>query len=261
MRINNEQGSKSRNTSNIGNKDKERQVTTRIVPPSSSSSFVDDTSTTTTSRTVSKRERIRKAMIQFAKHEFTKSKHTQTIEKVAPISPTPLKLLHHVMPHLHLNINSRIIELGCGDARWLLYLCQKYECRGIGVDIDQERLALARCNVSQLEENSRILIKERDIFDFFHSMTLNEKDDVLIMYLFREAMIRIASMLNEKGCKCAFDVNDNNSNKKEDGESRLHDDTFENIQIVCIGFTLPGFKAIWSSQVEGIRCYIYHCRK
>ena len=256
MRSNNKQGSKSRNTSNF---DKVRQVTTRI-PPSSSSFVDDDTSTTTTSRTVSKRERIRKAMIQFAKHEFTKSKHTQTIEKVAPISPTPLKLLHHVMPHLHLNINSRIIELGCGDARWLMYLCSKYECRGIGVDIDQERLALARCNVSQLEENSRILIEERDIFDLFHSITLNEKD-VLIMYLFREAMIRIASMLNEKGWKCAFDVNDNNSNKKEDGESRLHDDTFENIQIVCIGFTLPGFKAIWSSQVEGIRCYIYHCRK
>lgn len=258
MRSYNEQGSKSRNTSNFGDKDIERQVTTRIPP--SSSSFVDDTCSS--SRTVTtKRERIRKAMIQFAKHEFTKSKHTQPIEKVAPISPTPLKLLHHVMPHLHLNINSRIIELGCGDARWLLYLCQKYECRGIGVDIDQERLALARCNVSQLEENSRILIKERDIFDFFHSMTLNEKD-VLIMYLFREAMIRVASMLNEKGCKCAIDVNDNNnSNKKEDGESRLHDDTFENIQIVCIGFTLPGFKAIWSSQVEGIRCYIYHCMK
>ncbi|GFH55387.1 hypothetical protein CTEN210_11863 [Chaetoceros tenuissimus] len=216
-----------------------------------------NSSHTTSTTTVSKRTRIRNAMIQFAKQEFTKDKHDTTqIEKVAPISPTPLKLLHHVMPHLNLHKNSRIIELGCGDARWLTHLCQTFNCQGIGVDIDSERLALARRNISQLE--NKIVIKEEDIFDFLHSIMLNEKD-VLVMYLFREAMIRIASILNEKGWKCAFELSEE---KKKSGESLQHDvDHFDIMQIVCIGFTLPGLKPIWSSQVEGIRCYIYHCRK
>jgi cyclopropane fatty-acyl-phospholipid synthase-like methyltransferase len=42
-----------------------------------------------------------------------------------------------------------VLDLGCGDGRMLILAAQKYGCRGIGYDIDPERVRISKENVTR----------------------------------------------------------------------------------------------------------------
>mmetsp|Transcript_11004 Transcript_11004/g.17966 ORF Transcript_11004/g.17966 Transcript_11004/m.17966 type:complete len:130 (-) Transcript_11004:397-786(-) len=64
--------------------------------------------------------------------------------KLAPISPCPNDLIDTVLQNVNLSQESTLIDLGCGDGRWLCHAAQRYGCHCWGVDIDPERLSLAK---------------------------------------------------------------------------------------------------------------------
>ncbi len=209
-----------------------------------------------------KRERIRNALVSFAKKEFKMNATQQqdnsivntdevNLNLVAPISPTPISLINEIMPYLKLDSSSRVIELGCGDGRWILSLAKQTNCVYIGIEIDQERLKLARRHKKECIEggelcDSSVSFLSVDIFNYLENIDVQGGQDLIIMYLFREAMARVSVLLKNKGLATSL------SNAKEENSI---------IQVLCIGFKLPGFTPTWQSKVEGIRAYLYHTEK
>ena len=222
---------------------------------------------------VEKRERIRNALVSFAKKEFKMNATESSLEVidqnasaiqaeqvniVAPISPTLVSLMKEIVPQLKLDSSSRVIELGCGDGRWIMNLAKKFQCNCIGTDIDKERLKLARRHEKKTREDGErhdysITFLSVDIFDYLGETDCVSGQDLVIMYLFREAMTRISGILKEKGLSTSP-----YTYIQKDGENIEERDMKSVIQLLCIGFKLPGFVPVWQSRVEGIRAYLYH---
>jgi SAM-dependent methyltransferase len=58
-----------------------------------------------------------------------------------------------------------LYDLGCGDGRMLVLAAQKYGCRGIGYDIDPERVAAARERVKRSGVAHLVKIVEADLYE------------------------------------------------------------------------------------------------
>ncbi len=71
-----------------------------------------------------------------------------------------------------------IYDLGCGDGRMVVMAAKRYGCRGIGYDIDPERVAAALRNVESNGVASLVRIVEADLFTADFSSA-----DVLSLYL------------------------------------------------------------------------------
>ena len=74
-----------------------------------------------------------------------------------------------------------VYDLGCGDGRMVILAAQKHGCRGMGFDIDPERVSTALTNVKKNGVEALVKIVEQDIF----TVDLSEVD-VLLLYLLPE---------------------------------------------------------------------------
>ena len=74
---------------------------------------------------------------------------------LAPYVPTPQDVVDRMLTLARVTKNDVVIDLGCGDGRIPITAAKVYGARGIGVDIDPQRIAEANANarkegVSQL---------------------------------------------------------------------------------------------------------------
>lgn len=72
--------------------------------------------------------------------------------------PTPPESINHALKLLQLSHDDVLADFGCGDARVLIQAANQYGCRGVGIEIDPERAAVARKAVRKEGLESRILI-------------------------------------------------------------------------------------------------------
>ena len=102
---------------------------------------------------------------------------------------------------------------------------------------------------------------QMDIFEYLETLDFAHDVDVMIMYLFRDAMRRISNLLKERGMSSittrisgADTVDGSNAKKDKEMAKSL-------LQLLCIGFVLPSFIPVWQSQIDGVRVYLYHVMK
>ena len=200
---------------------------------------------------VRRKERIRSCLVAFAKKRFDEQNarcmETEASEDgavicrprpeiLAPISPSNFDLIGLVLPKLGLTPDSLLVDLGCGDGRWIIAASDEYRCQCIGFDIDKERLDMATKAISERGLTDLVAVKWQDIFEAVESDVLANAD-VIVMYLFREAMKRLSKILQD-GIR--------NEKVKPDAT------------IVCLGFHLPSFVPEWEGESsDGVRVYIY----
>ncbi|MDP8243547.1 MAG: class I SAM-dependent methyltransferase [Candidatus Hinthialibacter antarcticus] len=103
---------------------------------------------------------------------------------------TPHNVVDVMLSLAQLNENDLIYDLGCGDARILIAAAKKYGCRGVGYDIDPERVKESRENVKTNGLEHLVRIEEADIF----TLDLSEAD-VIMMYLLPELNNRLVPQL------------------------------------------------------------------
>jgi ribosomal protein L11 methylase PrmA len=85
-----------------------------------------------------------------------------------------------------------VYDLGCGDGRMLILAAQKYGCRGVGYEIDPERVRAARENVEKNRVENLVKIVQADIF------TVNlSKADVFPLYLLPEMNRKLLPQFNK----------------------------------------------------------------
>jgi ribosomal protein L11 methylase PrmA len=85
-----------------------------------------------------------------------------------------------------------VYDLGCGDGRMLVLAAQKYGSRGVGYDIDPERVQASMDNVRRNKVEKLVKIIQADIF----TVDLH-KADVLPLYLLPEMNRRLLPQLDK----------------------------------------------------------------
>lgn len=142
------------------------------------------------------RARVRGAVLRRAKASWAAAT-AQRDSVVAPISPSDPSLITAALEGLELGEDDLVVDLGCGDARWLVEAVARFGCRAYGCDIDEGMLERARSRVaSELSEELRPRV-ELEARDFVASPPTARIADasVIVTYWFSEATTRLRPLL------------------------------------------------------------------
>ena len=192
---------------------------------------------TLAAKSSSKKSATRAALIRLAKERFEAQQAAAgDAALVAPISPSPPELVRDILAALAArgtlttdgsHAPRRVVDLGCGDARWLVAACEHYDCVGVGYDLDEALLVKGRDALARRGLAGRATLERRDFFD---GAPLLAAGDVVVAYLFREGCAKLRAKL----------------------EKELPRGT-----LVCVGFELRGWKCAFERSVRGLKVRVY----
>jgi len=79
--------------------------------------------------------------------------------------PTPNDVVSKMMELAKVTKKDTVYDLGCGDGRIVITAAQKYGARGVGIDIDPDRVAEATENARNAGVADRVKIIRGDLFE------------------------------------------------------------------------------------------------
>jgi SAM-dependent methyltransferase len=92
--------------------------------------------------------------------------------------PTPQPVVDAMLKLANVQQNEMVYDLGCGDGRAVITAARDFGARGIGVDIDPQRIQESRANAANAGVTDRVEFKQEDLFQ------MNFADaDVVFLYL------------------------------------------------------------------------------
>ena len=116
----------------------------------------------------------------------------------APFVKTPDAVVDKMVELAGIEESDVVYDLGCGDGRLVITAAMKSGCRGVGFDIDPERVAEAKENARLHEVDDRVEILEQDVF----TVDMSEAD-VALMYVLPWMMNKLLPQFQEMkdGCR------------------------------------------------------------
>lgn len=103
-----------------------------------------------------------------------------------PYVPTPQEVVDKMLGLANIQKDDVVYDLGCGDGRIVITAAQRYGVRGVGVDIDPERIRESKANAEKAGVADRVQFFQRDLFK-----TDISDATVLMMYLLPEINLRL----------------------------------------------------------------------
>ena len=79
--------------------------------------------------------------------------------------PTPNPIVDAMLKLAGVQKTDIVYDLGCGDGRIVITAAKQYGARGIGIDINPERVGEARANAKQAGVENLVKFEESDLFD------------------------------------------------------------------------------------------------
>lgn len=110
-----------------------------------------------------------------------------------PYVPTPEPVVEKMLELAKVGPDDVIYDLGSGDGRIVIAAAKKYGARGIGVDIDPERISEARQNAKAAGVTDRVEFHEGDLFN----VDLSDAT-VVTMYLLSTVNMKLRPKLFEE---------------------------------------------------------------
>jgi SAM-dependent methyltransferase len=110
-----------------------------------------------------------------------------------PYVPTPDEIVAEMIMMAGITDKDIVYDLGCGDGRIVIAACRKTGARGVGVDIDPDRIAECLVNAKEAKVGDRVKFIQQDLFktDFSEAT-------VLALYLLPELNLKLRPrILNE----------------------------------------------------------------
>ena len=90
-----------------------------------------------------------------------------------PYVPTPMPVVEGMMRLAEIQKDDILYDLGCGDGRILITAARKYGIRGVGVDLDPERIRECRENAKKAEVDHLVQFYQKNLFHTdFHEATI-----------------------------------------------------------------------------------------
>jgi SAM-dependent methyltransferase len=103
-----------------------------------------------------------------------------------PYVSTPHAIVDEMVRLADVKASDVVYDLGCGDGRLVIAAVKKTGCRGVGIDIDPERIKESRANARAAGVEDRVRFVEQNFF----SSDIREAT-VMLIYLFPDVNIRL----------------------------------------------------------------------
>ena len=113
-----------------------------------------------------------------------------SVAQEVPFVPTPSAVVDEMLELANVGPNDVIYDLGSGDGRIIITAAKRYGARGVGVDIDPQRVKEARGNAKHRGVADRVEFHEGDLFE----LDLSEAT-VVTLYLLPEVNMRLRPKL------------------------------------------------------------------
>ncbi|HNY40418.1 MAG TPA: class I SAM-dependent methyltransferase [Bryobacteraceae bacterium] len=81
-----------------------------------------------------------------------------------PFVPTPMSVVRGMLETAKVTKTDLVIDLGCGDGRIVVMAASDFGARGIGYDLDPERIGEANANAEKAKVTDRVKFIEKDLF-------------------------------------------------------------------------------------------------
>ena len=114
-------------------------------------------------------------------------------EKIAldvPYEPSSEGIVGTMLEIAHVGREDLVYDLGCGDGRIVIAAAQKTGARGVGVDLDPERVKESLANARKANVTDRVLFFQQDLFQ-----TDIGKATVVMLYLWPEVNLKLRPKL------------------------------------------------------------------
>ena len=79
--------------------------------------------------------------------------------------PTPPEVVDAMLKLAGVKAGDVVYDLGCGDGRIVITAVQKYGARGVGIDIDPQRIKEATANAQKAGVADRVKFMQADLFE------------------------------------------------------------------------------------------------
>lgn len=89
----------------------------------------------------------------------------QEVDIHAPYVTTPPHVVDAMLKLAGTRKNDIVYDLGCGDGRIVIAAAKQYGARGVGVDVDPERIQEARANARREGVESLVRFTAQNVFD------------------------------------------------------------------------------------------------
>jgi SAM-dependent methyltransferase len=104
--------------------------------------------------------------------------------------PTPNDVVNKMLEMAQVTAKDTVYDLGCGDGRIVITAAQRYGCRGVGIDIDPERIREATENVQKAKVTDKVKFIQGDLFEADISAAT-----VVTLYLLTELNLKLRPKL------------------------------------------------------------------
>jgi len=82
-----------------------------------------------------------------------------------PYVSTPYPVVEEMLRIAEVNKNDILYDLGCGDGRIVITAVKKFGCRGVGVDMDPQRIKESRENAIRENVENKVTFIQKDLFE------------------------------------------------------------------------------------------------
>ena len=112
---------------------------------------------------------------------------------LAPYVPTPQDVVDRMLAVAQVTSNDLVYDLGSGDGRIVITAAKKYGARGVGIDIDPERIAESRRNARDAGVSALVEFRRADILQADVS-----KATVVTLYLVSSGNLKLRPLLTRQ---------------------------------------------------------------
>ncbi len=141
-----------------------------------------------------------------------------------PYVPTPMPVVDAMLDLAKVTSSDVLYDLGCGDGRIVVRAASRFGCRGVGVDLNPERVTEARANAAREKVTATTRFDVGDVFTYDFSPAT-----VVTMYLLPSVNLKLRPRLLQElkaGMRIVshdFDMGDwTPQATREVGRSRLY---------------------------------------
>ena len=107
-----------------------------------------------------------------------------------PYVPTPQTVVDAMLSMAAVTKDDVVYDLGCGDGRIIITAAKKHGARGVGIDIDPDRIKEANANAKLAGVSDRVKFIEQDLFQ-----TDFKEASIVTLYLLPDINLKLRPKL------------------------------------------------------------------
>jgi SAM-dependent methyltransferase len=108
------------------------------------------------------------------------------VELDVPYVPTPMRVVRKMLNLAEVGENDIVYDLGSGDGRIVITAAKERGARGVGIDMNPERIRESKANAAEAQVGDRVTFLQQDLFQ-----TDISEATVLTLYLLRRVNLEI----------------------------------------------------------------------